>query len=149
MNCSCKLNKYWSHAPWKTIHKTFKKTFSIVPQLGYTFLTYQIWKIWQATFVSPCRFAVEKKTRSCWRLKHIRTEPRPISKHPARFTWNSGNKSFLWYGVMIYNVYDIRWWYNVSYLSRQLTSVHHWGVMWICRWELHAVCHHPYRSPSF
>lgn len=126
-----------------------KDTFSSVPQLSYTLLAYQIWKIWQATFVSPCRFVVEKKTMSCWRLKHMRIEPRPISEHPARFTWNSGNKGFLWYNVMTYNVYDMRWWYNLSYLSRHLTSVYHWGVMWICEWELQAVCHHPYRSPSF
>ena len=40
---------------------------------------------------------VERK-RSWWRLKRLRAEPPPISKHPVRFTghkaYGSGNKNF-------------------------------------------------------
>ena len=39
------------------------KTFSSASELDHTRLAKQIWKIRRATFVSPSRFAVEKKKK--------------------------------------------------------------------------------------
>ena len=63
MNYLRKLNKRWSHALRVIINRTFMKTFSSVPELGHTRLAYQMWKIRQATFLSPSRCAIEKKKR--------------------------------------------------------------------------------------